>query len=396
MGLQDTPRGERMHIAFFGRRNVGKSSLVNAFTGQDVSVVSDVKGTTTDTVTKTMELLPIGPVVIIDTPGFDDEGALGQKRVARTRQVLDRADAAVLVTVAGRPFDAGEQAMLGLFREKDIPYLIAYNKCDLVDSDEPLRVSALTGEGIDALREAVSRLRPDAAPQRRLLGDLIAPGDTVLLITPIDSAAPKGRLILPQQQAVRDALDRGAMALVAQQDRIGEALASLSRKPALAVTDSQVFETADQAVPRDVPLTSFSILMARYKGFLTPAVAGVKALDRLRDGDRVLISEGCTHKRQCGDIGTVKLPAWIRAHTGKDILFEHTAGGDFPEDLTGIALVVHCGGCMLTPREVCLRAERAIGQGVPFTNYGVAIAYMKGILARSLSPLPEVREVLET
>ncbi|MCH3942250.1 MAG: [FeFe] hydrogenase H-cluster maturation GTPase HydF [Atopobiaceae bacterium] len=395
MGLTDMPSSERVHIGFFGLRNAGKSSLVNAVTGQDLSVVSDTLGTTTDPVSKAMEILPLGPVVVIDTPGFDDTGALGEQRVARARRVLDRTDVAVLVTDATRDLTPSEAELVGLFERRGLPYLVVRNKCDLLSVRPEPRgheayASALTLEGIDGLKERIARLTTNEALDSRIVGDLLSPGDMVVLVTPIDTAAPKGRMILPQQQAIRDVLDAGAVNVVTREDQLEGALGSLAAPPRMVVTDSQAFGVVAGIVPGDVPLTSFSILMARHKGFLRDAVRGAAALDGLRDGSRVLVSEGCTHHRQCKDIGTVKLPGWLRGYTGADLDFSYTSGGEFPDDLTGFDLVLHCGACMLNEAEVTSRRRRAREQGVPFTNYGIAIAQMHGILRRSLELFPDV------
>ena len=390
MSMNQTPSGERTHIGFFGRRNAGKSSLVNAVTGQELAVVSDVKGTTTDPVTKAMELLPLGPVLIIDTPGFDDEGALGEKRVRKTKQILNKTDIAVLVVDAAEGMKECDRELLEIFEEKKIPYLVVYNKCDLQVADG-LCVSALTGAGIHELKEKIAALKP-ADNGRRIIADKLKVGDFVVLVVPIDTAAPKGRLILPQQQTIRDILDAGAIAIMAKESELAETLKNLGKKPAVVITDSQVFKSVAQIVPSDVPLTSFSILMARYKGLLDEAAKGVHAIANLKDGDKILISEGCTHHRQCEDIGTVKIPRWIKAFTGKDITFETSSGGGFPEDLTQYALVVHCGGCMLGEREVMYRVKCAADQGVPITNYGTLIAYLNGILKRSTELFPEYYE----
>ena len=387
MSMNQTPSGERTHIGFFGRRNAGKSSLVNAVTGQELAVVSDVKGTTTDPVTKAMELLPLGPVLIIDTPGFDDEGALGEKRVKKTRQILNKTDIAVLVVDASEGMKECDQELLAMFREKKIPHLVVYNKCDLQEADG-ICVSALTGAGIHELKEKIAALKP-GDNGRRIISDKLKPGDFVVLVVPIDSAAPKGRLILPQQQTIRDILDAGAAAIVVKESELSETLKNLGKAPAVVITDSQVFKSVAKIVPREVPLTSFSILMARYKGLLDEAAKGVHAIGNLKDGDKILISEGCTHHRQCEDIGTVKIPRWIKAYTDKDITIETSSGGGFPEDLTPYALVVHCGGCMLGEREVMDRVKCAADQGVPITNYGTLIAHMNGILERSLEILKD-------
>jgi len=395
MGLNETPSGERVHIGFFGRRNAGKSSIVNAVTGQDLAVVSDTKGTTTDPVMKAMELLPLGPVVIIDTPGFDDEGALGQMRVKKARQVLNRADVAVLVVDSTEGLKECDQDLITLFREKEIPYIIVWNKCDLLDSvpkngDHEMYVSALTKEGVDELKERIAVLGKSEDTKLQLVGDLIHPGDFVLLVIPIDKAAPKGRLILPQQQVIRDVLEADAAAMCVKEFELRETLENLGKKPALVITDSQVFSKVSADVPLDVPLTSFSILMARYKGFLDYAVRGIAAVEKLKDGDKILISEGCTHHRQCDDIGTVKIPRWLRNYTGKELEIETSSGRTFPDDLTEYAMIVHCGGCMLNEREMRYRMKCAADQGVPITNYGITIAYMQGILKRSLGIFPHL------
>ena len=392
MGLNDTPQSERIHIGFFGRRNAGKSSVVNAVTNQELSVVSDVKGTTTDPVTKAMELLPLGPVVIIDTPGFDDEGALGELRVRRTKQVLNRTDAAVLVVDSTVGKTVADNELIEIFRQKNIPYIVAYNKSDLVQADEytdGIAVSALKKMNIDALKERIAELTRTDSAKLKICGDLLNEGDIAVLVVPIDSAAPKGRLILPQQQTIRDVLEAGACAVVVRDTELGQTLISLGKKPAVVITDSQAFESVAKIVPEDIYLTSFSILMARYKGFLRTAVEGARAIDSLKDGDRVLISEGCTHHRQCEDIGTVKLPRWLKEYTGKRLKFETSSGKGFPDDLSRFSLVIHCGGCMLNEREMQYRRGFAEDCRVPFTNYGTAIAYMKGILSRSLEILPE-------
>ena len=397
MSLNSTPSGERVHIGFFGRRNAGKSSVVNAFTNQQISVVSDVKGTTTDPVTKAMELLPLGPVMIIDTPGFDDEGSLGAERVKRTKQVLNRVDIAVLVVDSSAGKTAADEELLALFKQKKIPCVVAYNKSDLAGQKEyadGLAVSALTKENIDSLKETVARLVKSEDDGRKICADLVETGDIAVLVVPIDKAAPKGRLILPQQQTIRDLLDAGAAALVVRDTELAELLRSLGKKPSVVITDSQAFAKVKDIVPDDVRLTSFSILMARYKGFLATAVAGAAAIERLQDGDRVLISEGCTHHRQCDDIGTVKLPNWLRKYTGKDIVIETSSGKGFPEDLSPYKLVIHCGGCMLNEREMRYRRQFAGDSGVPFTNYGTAIAYMNGILKRTLSVFPDLQKTL--
>lgn len=400
MDMNATPSANRLQIAFFGRRNAGKSSVVNAFTGQSLAIVSPVKGTTTDPVTKAMELLPLGPVVIIDTPGIDDEGELGRLRVERTRRVLDRADLAILVIDGLLGKSPAEEALIAQFRARNIPWLEAWNKADLVEQpgqlpENALWVSALTGAGIHELKERAAHLSKQAGPEPQLVGDLLTPGDRVVLVVPIDSAAPKGRLILPQQQVIRDVLDSGAIAVTARESELAQALEELKRPPRLVVTDSQAFRQVSQIVPLDVPLTSFSILMARYKGNLAGAISGVAALEGIQTGDRILISEGCTHHRQCDDIGTVKLPRWIQEYTGAQPDFQWTSGGEFPEDLSPYRLIVHCGGCMLNQREMQSRGRRAAEQGVPFTNYGLVIAQVTGILRRSLEPFPDYLSILD-
>ena len=387
MGLNDTPSAVRTHIGFFGRRNAGKSSVVNAVTNQNLAVVSDVKGTTTDPVYKSMELLPLGPVMIIDTPGFDDEGALGELRVKKTKQILNKTDIAVLVVDSTEGLKECDNELIELFKKKEIPYIIVFNKADLKKvqaGENSISVSAHTKENINELKELIASLKSDSDSSKSLLGDLISPLDTVILITPIDESAPKGRMILPQQQAIRDVIDHSAFALVVQDTEYKKCLESLKSKPSLVVTDSQVFQSVSAQTPADVRLTSFSILMARFKGFLDEAVRGAYAIDNLSDNSTVLISEGCTHHRQCNDIGTVKLPAWLRRFTGKNLNFKTTSGTEFPDSLDGIDLVVHCGGCMLNEREMRYRMKTASDLGVPMTNYGTAISHMNSILERSL------------
>lgn len=390
MGLNSTPSGERVHIAFFGKRNSGKSSLVNAVTGQNLCVVSDVKGTTTDPVYKSMELLPLGAVMIIDTAGFDDCGELGEMRIQKTMQVLNKTDIAVLVTDS-ETSDEYETKLVNLFRNKKIPYITVRNKCDLLDEipeNDMLYTSTLTGYNINLLKEKLARmLKTDNS---RLIGNLVKPDDFVILVTPVDESAPKGRLILPQQQAIRDILDSKACSVVIQETQLKNTLEKIT--PSLVITDSQVFKSVSAQTPENIPLTSFSILMAKYKGFLDTAVDGVSKIKSLKDGDRILISEGCTHHRQCKDIGTVKLPNWLRDYTKKDFKFEFSSGTEFTENLSQYSLVIHCGGCMLNSREVQSRMERAVSQKIPFTNYGISIAYMNGILKRSLEIFPELAE----
>lgn len=399
MSLNSQPSAERIHIGFFGLRNAGKSSVVNAVTGQKLSLVSEVLGTTTDPVQKAMEILPLGPVVVIDTPGVDDEGELGEMRVRRARQTLSKTDVAVLVVDALKGLQPADRELIGLFEARKIPYLIAWNKADLLGEvpapgERELYVSAATGANIYELKEAIGRLVRQPEADKKLVGDLIAPNDLIVLVTPIDAAAPKGRMILPQQQMIRDVLDHNAMNVVVKETQLEAALAALSVKPKMVITDSQAFGPVSRIVPEDMLLTSFSILFARYKGELDEAVRGAAALDRLKDGDVVLISEGCTHHRQCGDIGTVKLPAWLKGYTKKALRFEFTSGGEFPDDPSPYALVVHCGGCMLNEREMKSRIARAREAGVPITNYGIAIAQAHGILRRALSPFPQLQALL--
>ena len=400
MGLNETASADRLHIGFFGKRNAGKSSLVNAVTGQETSVVSEVKGTTTDPVRKAMELLPLGPVVIIDTPGLDDEGDLGELRVKRALQVLNTVDIAVVVVSAALGLDREESELCELLKKKNIPYIIAYTKSDLIGEipepkDNEIYVSALDNINIDALKDKIGALNKSAEEQRVIVSDLIKEGDVVVLVVPIDKAAPKGRLILPQQQTIRDILDAGAHAFVCRDSELEGVLSKLSEKPRMVITDSQVFGKVSKIVPRDIELTSFSILFARYKGNLRDAVRGAAMLDRLSDGDKILVSEGCSHHRQCGDIGTQKLPKWIREYTGKELSFEFTSGRDFPEDLSPYAMVIHCGGCMLTEREMQYRARSSADSGKPMTNYGIIIAHTHGILRRSLEPFGDILKELD-
>lgn len=400
MSLHQTASGERIHIGFYGMRNAGKSSLVNAVTGQALSLVSDIKGTTTDPVKKAMELLPLGPVVIIDTPGMDDEGNLGEQRVTRAKQMLRQTDIAVLVVDAGRGMTDADRTLENLFVKQSIPYLIVFNKCDLLKAPSPagektLAVSATTGEGITELKERLAALAKTSAPKQPLVADLVKPGDTVILVIPIDEAAPKGRLILPQQQTIRELLEAGAITLVTQVTELKKTLAALCEPPRLVITDSQAFGPVSKLVPEDILLTSFSILFARYKGDLPTAVKGTAVLSHLQSGDRLLISEGCTHHRQCGDIGSVKLPRWIGQFTGKELEYTFTSGGEFPEELRDISLVIHCGGCMLNEAEMKSRIRSCKEQDIPITNYGIAIAALHGILRRSLSPFPEIAAILD-
>ena len=397
MSLNATPSGERVHIGFFGRRNAGKSSVVNAVTNQQISVVSDVKGTTTAPVTKAMELLPLGPVMIVDTPGFDDEGALGEQRVLRTKQVINRVDIAVLVVDATAGKTEADNQLCQIFRQKNIPYIIAYNKRDLVpdtEFEDGIAVSALENININLLKETIARLSKSDKPEIPICRDLVNAGDLAVLVVPVDSAAPKGRLILPQQQTIRDLIDAGAVAVVARDSELKLTLEKLGKKPSIVITDSQVFGKVKDIVPQDIRLTSFSILMARHKGFLETAVKGAAAIENLRNGDRVLISEGCTHHRQCEDIGPVTLPRWLTSYTKKDIKIETSSGKGFPDDLSPYSLIIHCGGCMLNEREVQYRRSFAEDSGVPFTNYGTAIAYMQGILPRTLSVFPQLQNLV--
>ena len=399
MSLNDTPSSERIHIGFFGRRNAGKSSVVNAVTGQELSVVSDVKGTTTDPVTKAMELLPLGPVVIIDTPGFDDVGALGEMRVRKTKQILNRTDLAVLIVDNSIGISDTDKQLIGIFKEKEIPYITVYNKSDTAPKTDcgegEISVSAVCRENINELKEMMAHMTKRQGEEKVLVGDLLSEGDLVVLVTPIDESAPKGRMILPQVQAIRDILDANAVNIVTKETQLAETLAKLGTKPRMVITDSQAFGMVSRIVPEDIPLTSFSILMARYKGFLETAVKGAAAIRTLQDGDTVLISEGCTHHRQCGDIGSVKLPALLKKTTGKAINIALSSGREFPEDLSPYKLVIHCGGCMLNEREMVYRRKNAEDQGVPFTNYGIALAMMNGILKRSLGVFPHLAEMAE-
>ena len=402
MGMNETPGAERVHISFFGRRNAGKSSVLNAVTGQDLAVVSEVYGTTTDPVHKAMELLPLGPVVVTDTPGIDDGGELGALRVKKSWQVLNRTDVAVLVVDGERGLSEEDRKLAKRIEEKGLPLVVVYNKADLLldrnisplGQIQPLLVSARTGEGITALKEELARLGRGQENGRRIVADLLNPSDFTVLVVPIDSAAPKGRLILPQQQTIRDVLEVGATAIVVRDTELRETLENVGKRPKLVITDSQAFGQVAKDTPRDILLTSFSILFARYKGNLASVVAGAKALDWIKDGDAILISEGCTHHRQCDDIGSVKIPRWIREFTGVEPKFVFTSGTEFPDDLSPYRLIVHCGGCMLNEKEMKYRLRCAADQGIPMTNYGILIAYMKGILARSVEAFPEIARTL--
>ena len=385
---------DRLCIGFFGCRNVGKSSLVNAVTNQDMSIVSDVKGTTTDSVKKSMELLPLGKVLIIDTPGFDDEGELGKKRVEATKKVLRNCDIAVLVTEADRDFNEVENELINIFNERKIPYIIAKNKADIIvdykNDNNVIYTSSLNKIGIEELKEAIGKLVKNDKKEVHLVGDLIEEKDIVVLVTPIDNAAPKGRLILPQQLAIRDIIDSNAVAVVTKETELKETLDSLKQNPALVITDSQVFKFVSKIVPEEIPLTSFSILMARYKGFLDTAIKGARKINELNDASKVLISEGCTHHRQCDDIGTVKIPKLLKKFTGKELNLSWTSGMGFPNDLKQYDLIIHCGGCMLNANEMQYRMDLANKLNIPFTNYGIAIAYMNGILDRSIKPIRKI------
>ncbi len=408
MGMNQTPASERVHISFFGRRNAGKSSVINAITGQDLAIVSSVKGTTTDPVYKTMELLPLGPVMIIDTPGIDDEGELGALRVKKSYQVLNKTDIAILIVDSTTGKTDADYALISRFIHKKIPYLIVYNKIDLLTDQEvydlafstrkeEVLVSVAANMNIHELKEKIASMKPEDSHKYPLIGDLINPEDLVILVVPIDKAAPKGRLILPQQQTIRAVLERGGLSLVVRDTELKSTLElfrSQGIKPKLVVTDSQAFARVSKDTPEDITLTSFSILFSRYKGELDAQLLGVNALSTVKDGDRILISEGCTHHRQCDDIGTYKLPEWIREYTGKEPVFEFTSGTEFPDDVTSYKMVIHCGGCMLNEREMKYRIACCQDQNVPITNYGIAIAQMTGILKRSLEPFPEMQKLI--
>lgn len=408
MGMNQTPASERVHISFFGKRNAGKSSVINAVTGQDLAIVSSVMGTTTDPVYKTMELLPLGPVMVIDTPGIDDEGELGALRVRKSYQVLNKTDIAILVIDSTIGKTEEEFALIHRFHKKKIPYLVVYNKIDLLSNEEikdlamsvrpgEVLVSASSNMNIYELKEKIASLKPEDTHKYPLIQDLIEPLDLVILVVPIDKAAPKGRLILPQQQTIRDILERGALSLVVRDTELKDTLEHFRAqgiRPRLVVTDSQAFARISRDTPEDITLTSFSILFARYKGELETQLKGVSSLSSLEDGDRILISEGCTHHRQCGDIGTSKIPDWIRNYTGKKPVFEFTSGTEFPEDVSSYKMVVHCGGCMLNEREMKYRIACCQDQEVPITNYGILIAQVTGILKRSLGPFPEMQKLL--
>lgn len=415
-GLNETANADRLHIGFFGCRNAGKSSVVNAVTNQEIAVVSDVKGTTTDPVQKAMELLPLGPVVVIDTPGFDDDDKLlGEKRVERAKKILNKSDIAILVVSALEGINKYDEELLNIFKTKNIPYVIVFNKCDLIDDSRKeqlisdiknsglaqkastdgsknfvpkvLFVSAVKKEGIEELKNHIGTLKPDDS-NKSLLEGIANKNDFIVLVTPIDESAPKGRMILPQVQMIRDVLNHDAYCIVTKETELKNVLDSAGRKPNFVITDSQVFKLVDGIVPKDIPLTSFSILLARYKGFLSTAVKGVKAVDTLKTGDKVLIAEGCTHHRQCYDIGTYKIPKWLKERTGADLILETSSGTEFPEDLTKYKMIIHCGGCMTPDREMLYRMKCANDAHIPFTNYGIFIAYVNGILERSIKNVP--------
>lgn len=398
--LNKTVSAERFYISFFGIRNAGKSSVVNAVTGQELAVVSEIKGTTTDPVKKTMEILPLGPVVIIDTPGLDDEGKLGELRVKKTMEILAKTDIAILVIDAVKGIGKYDKELITLFEEKKLPYILVYNKADLLTerkelNENELYISAVTKENIGKLKKKISAFAGSVKNERHIVSDLLEQGDLVLLVLPIDEAAPKGRLILPQQQTMRDILDAHCSFIACQDTELKQTLAMLSKKPRLVITDSQVFKKVAEDIPEDMLLTSFSILFARYKGSLKELVKGAIRLSQLKTGDKILISEGCTHHRQCNDIGTVKMPAWIEKFSGVNPEYHFTSGGEFPKNLSDYKLIVHCGGCMLNEKEMTHRMEQAALSGVPMVNYGVAIAQIHGILKRSLEVFPEMLQFME-
>lgn len=401
MSLNDSPTAERIHIGIFGKRNAGKSSVMNAITGQEIAIVSNIKGTTTDPVYKTMELLPLGPVVIIDTPGLDDDSDLGNARVQKAYQILNKTDIAIIVIDATVGISNEDDSIIERIKEKQIPYLIVYNKVDLLTQDcvtteNEISVSTTAKTNINELKEMLCKRYPTKENDRRIIGDLLDPSDFVILVVPIDKAAPKGRLILPQQQTIRDILDSNATAIVVKEYELKETLENLNKKPKIVITDSQVFAKVNADTPNDILLTSFSILFARYKGDLKTVVQGAKVIDSLKDGDKILISEGCTHHRQCDDIGTVKLPRFIKNYTKKEFQFEFTSGMGFPDDLSQYKLIIHCGGCMLNEREMKYRIACANDLSIPITNYGILIAYMQGILNRSVKPFPNIYNLLES
>lgn len=398
MSMNDTPKSDRIHIGIFGRRNAGKSSIINAITGQNLAIVSDIKGTTTDPVQKAMELLPLGPVMIIDTPGIDDDGDLGQKRIEKSYQVLNKTDIALLVIDGNIGMTDEDNALISVIKDKKLPYLIIINKSDTVtekyEIENSIFVSAKTGENIWELKERISKLVPSDNMKLKIIGDKLNPGDIAVLVVPIDKAAPKGRLILPQQQTIRDILEAGAISVVTRDTELEQTLKSLSEKPAIVITDSQAFKKVDKIVPNDILLTSFSILMARYKGDLDESIKAVNAIKSLKDGDKILISEGCTHHRQCDDIGTIKIPKWLKEFTDKNIIYEFSSGTEFPTDLSEYKVVIHCGGCTLNEKEMKHRIEVCKRQNVPITNYGILIAFINGILKRSVAVFPEYNNKL--
>ncbi len=404
MSLNDTASANRIHIAFFGRRNAGKSSVVNAVTNQELSVVSEYKGTTTDPVKKAMEILPLGPVVIIDTPGFDDTGELGMLRIEKTLEVLRKTDIAVLVVDRTKGFSNIEKELVGLFKDRSLPYIIAYNKSDLLSNkpekkeykkENEIYISAKLKEGIDELKNLIAKFADTKSLDKKILADLVDRKDTVVLVIPIDNSAPKGRLILPQQQVLREILDINARAFCCQDSDLVQTLGCLKTKPKMVITDSQVFGKVSKLVPEDIPLTSFSILFARYKGNLETLVKGAVAIDSLSQRDKILISEGCTHHRHCNDIGSVKMPKWIESYTGKKFEYEFSSGNDFPKDLKKYKLIIHCGGCMLNEKEMQYRIKQAVAQGVPIVNYGIAIAHMHSILYRCVKPFDNIIKILD-
>ena len=407
MGLNSTPSAERVHIGIFGKRNAGKSSIINAITDQSLAIVSDVKGTTTDPVSKAMELLPLGPVMIIDTPGLDDVGELGKMRIQKSYQVLNKTDIGILVVDGTLGTTPEDEALINRFKEKNIPYIVVMNKLDLVKEEQNISqeemskspntiwVSSTTKENIYDLKEMIAAQAPTDEPKFKIVADLLNPSDFVVLVVPIDKAAPKGRLILPQQQTIRDILEADATAIVVKEYELRETLENLGKKPKLVITDSQVFSKVSADTPKDILLTSFSILFARYKGDLEETVKGVRALETLEDNDTILISEGCTHHRQCDDIGRVKIPRWVMQHTGKELNFEFTSGTEFPYDLSKYKMIIHCGGCTLNEREMKYRVKCAQDQNIPFTNYGILIAYTQGILKRTLEPFSDISCLLE-
>lgn len=392
MGLNDTPKGERIHIGIFGKRNAGKSSIINAITGQNLSIVSDIKGTTTDPVSKGMELLPLGPVMITDTPGLDDEGILGKKRIEKAYQVLDKTDIALLVVDSLIGIQEEDDLILNRIKEKGIPYITVMNKTESLNisednnTDNVIYVSALTGKNIENLKEMISK-KAFKEDGKVIVSDLIHESEKVILVIPIDKAAPKGRLILPQQQTIRDILDKGAVAVMCKEDELKNTILSMKEKPSLVITDSQVFKRVNEDTPKDIPLTSFSVLFARYKGEIDILIDGVRKVKELKDGDVILISEGCTHHRQCGDIGSEKIPKMLKKFTGKELNFEFSSGGEFPTDLSKYSLIVHCGGCMLNEREMKHRIHFAVNEGKEIVNYGILLAYLNGILSRAVKPL---------